>query len=122
MTKLEQIKLETEKLRDKSKYLEEKFFKDKRDQDALYYQGKRRACEELLPLFPEALGESGLTTIPEEVFISRITNPFNGKMLCPGCSSLVETTFHPYGYDPDNNDVHYIGVCPKCGKPLYSKD
>lgn len=38
------------------------------------------------------------------------------------CGNLVEVEYFPYSFDKENNEVHYIGICPKCGDFIYFCD
>lgn len=44
-----------------------------------------------------------------------------GKVVC-SCRELVEIEYFPYAFDKENNEVHYIGICPKCGDFIYFCD
>lgn len=38
------------------------------------------------------------------------------------CRELVEVEYFPYAFDKENNEVHYIAICPKCGDYIYFCD
>lgn len=38
------------------------------------------------------------------------------------CGEFVEGTCFPYAFDKDNNEVHYIGICPICDDFIYFCD
>lgn len=44
-----------------------------------------------------------------------------GKIVC-SCRELVEVEYFPYAFDKENNEVHYIAICPKCGDFIYFCD
>ena len=44
-----------------------------------------------------------------------------GEIVC-SCGELVEVEYFPYAFDKENNEVHYIGICPKCGDYVYFCD
>ena len=66
--------------------------------------------------------EIKLTIIPEKLFLSRIKNLLTADTCCDKCESVVKTTFYPYGYDKEENDVWSVGICPNCGDTLYIHD
>ena len=61
----------------------------------------------------------GFVEVPEdwEVLEDNI-----GEMVCTSCTELVEITYFPYAFDKENNEVHYVGICPKCGEYIYICD
>lgn len=66
---------------------------------------------------------NSLIPIPEDIFLNRITTgPKVSTCVCPACGKIVETTDHPYAYDPQENNVIYAGACPACGAAMYSHD
>ena len=44
-----------------------------------------------------------------------------GKTVC-SCGEFVDVEYFPYAFDKENNEVHYITVCPKCGDFIYFCD
>lgn len=60
----------------------------------------------------------GLVEIPEDW---EVLENNKGKVVC-SCRKLVEVECFPYAFDKDNNEVHYIGICPKCGDFIYICD
>lgn len=63
-----------------------------------------------------------LEVIPEEAFVSRIKMLHKSYVICDSCAKTIGTTFYPYGYDIENHDVWYIGMCPDCEKVMYVRD
>ena len=62
--------------------------------------------------------EDGFDEIPEDwEFIENC----KGEII-HSCGKLVEVEYFPYAFDKDNNEVHYIGICPKCGDFIYVRD
>ena len=61
----------------------------------------------------------GLVEIPEDW---EVLKDNTGEMVCTSCAELVEITYFPYAFDKDNNEVHYVGICPKCGDYIYICD
>ena len=43
------------------------------------------------------------------------------EVIC-SCGKLVEIEYFPYAFDKENNEVHYIGICPECGDFIYICD
>jgi hypothetical protein len=60
----------------------------------------------------------GFVEIPEDW---EILENNTGEVLC-SCGEFVECTYFPYAFDKENNEVHYIGICPKCGDYIYVCD
>ena len=58
----------------------------------------------------------------EEQFVSRLKMLHESEVVCSHCYKMLKTTFYPYGYDPKENDMWYIGICPECGEVMYVKD
>ena len=58
----------------------------------------------------------------EEQFVSRLKMLHKSTVVCDKCNKAVSTMFYPYGYDPENNDIWYIGICPDCEEVFYTKD
>jgi hypothetical protein len=46
----------------------------------------------------------------------------NKSVTVCSCEELVEVEYFPYAFDKENNEVHYIGNCPKCGEFIYFCD
>lgn len=55
-------------------------------------------------------------------FIEKIEKGEKSTSVCPECGNKIETFDMPYGYDPEENDVYFVSVCPACGAILYSKE
>ena len=65
-----------------------------------------------------------LTVIPEDIFRYRIkeVDNINHIWKCSCDCGIVSVPFHPYAWDPENNEVVYMGICPKCNKVVYVRD
>lgn len=63
-----------------------------------------------------------LKLIPENRFKSAIANISESTSICPNCGKLATAENHPYAYDPENNDIWYMSICPHCGATMYSHD
>lgn len=73
-------------------------------------------------LFKLTLTESerfGFVEIPEDWDILENNK---SEAVCISCEELIEIEYFPYAFDKDNNEVHYIGICPKCGNFIYFCD
>lgn len=57
----------------------------------------------------------GLVEIPENW---EVLENNTGNVVC-SCGHLVEATYFPYAFDKEENEVHYIGICPICGDYFY---
>lgn len=55
-------------------------------------------------------------------FIEKIEKGEKSTSVCPRCGKMIKTFDMPYGYDPEENDVYFVSVCPACGAVLYSKE
>lgn len=66
--------------------------------------------------------EVKLEVIPEELFASRIQEIKKSYIWCDTCKNLISTTFYPYGYDKEENEVWYLGICPDCGEIIHVTD
>lgn len=58
----------------------------------------------------------GFVEIPEDW---EILENNKGEFVCCSCAELMEIEYFPYAFDKVNNEVHYIGICPKCGEFIY---
>ena len=65
---------------------------------------------------------SDLSVPTEKQFVSRLKDLHESEVVCDNCEKAVKTTFYPYGYDEEEHDMWYIGVCPECGEVMYVKD
>ncbi len=61
----------------------------------------------------------GFVEVPEDW---EVLEDNTGEVVCCSCAELVEITYFPYAYDEKNNEVHYVGICPKCGEFIYICD
>ncbi len=61
----------------------------------------------------------GFVEVPEDW---EVLEDNTGEIVCCSCAELVEITYFPYAYDKKNNEVHYVGICPKCGDYIYVCD
>lgn len=66
--------------------------------------------------------ENKLIVPPEERFASAIKRLHKSEVVCGTCHKIVTTTFFPYGYDAEENDMLYLGLCPDCGEIMYVRD
>lgn len=60
----------------------------------------------------------GFVEVPEDW---EVLENNTSDIVC-SCGEFVEGTYFPYAFDKDNNEVHYIGICPKCGDYFYVCD
>lgn len=60
----------------------------------------------------------GLVEIPEDW---EVLENNTGEVVC-SCGEIVEGTYFPYAFDKSNNEVYYVGICPKCGDYFYLCD
>lgn len=66
--------------------------------------------------------EFKLVLAPEERFVSAIKRLHKSNVVCCDCHKVVSTIFYPYGYDENENDMWYLGLCPNCKAIMYVKD
>jgi hypothetical protein len=43
------------------------------------------------------------------------------SLVCCDCG-IQEVEWYPYAYDPEENDVWFVGKCPNCGELCFSKE
>jgi hypothetical protein len=60
----------------------------------------------------------GFVEIPENW---EVLENNTGNVVC-SCGHLIEATYFPYAFDKEENEVHYIGICPICGDYFYICD
>lgn len=60
----------------------------------------------------------GFVEVPEDW---EVLENNTGEVLC-SCGEFVWVTYFPYAFDKNNNEIHYIGICPKCGDYIYICD
>ena len=63
--------------------------------------------------------KEGFVKIPEDW---EILENNKGTVVCCSCAKLMEIEYFPYALDKENNDIHYVGICPKCGDFIYICD
>ena len=68
-----------------------------------------------------------LTVIPKDKIrayvkwsVTKIEKKQNSLSVCPECGNAIQTYDLPYGYDPDQNEVVFVSVCPVCDAVLFS--
>lgn len=68
---------------------------------------------------------NNLIPVPEEKMkaaIERLEKTEPSHTVCPECGQLVTATDHPYAYNPQENEIVYISICPNCCAAMYSRD
>ena len=61
----------------------------------------------------------GLVKIPEDW---EVLENNESEFVCCSCGEFSKIKYFPYAYDKKNNEVYYVGLCPKCGDYIYFCD
>ena len=61
----------------------------------------------------------GLVKIPNDW---EVLENDKSEFICCSCGEFSEIKYFPYAFDKENNEVHYVGICPKCGDYIYICD
>lgn len=67
--------------------------------------------------------DNNLVVIPD----SRINDAYTfmpiASVFCDNCNSLLDNLkCYPYGYDPNDNEIVYVSICPHCGEIMFTRD
>ena len=63
--------------------------------------------------------EIKLVPIPDEKLKHYLNT--SKSLVCCDCG-IQEVEWYPYAYDPEENDIWFVGKCPNCGELCFSKE